>query len=346
MAPGYHNLLEYQTKIFSWIFFILYIISTIVLAIGLNTITNGIRDDNLIQIGLIGYFVSLIGYFVARFMYYERKKLELRKKIEVHRVGLPVSGEYKFNDSRSESLDSSSLRSSSFVRAQGNFDSKFRYKRRVKYLTPIFTHIDSTPFNFIQSGIILTEFMQVVSFPIRDLFRSFTFLQSLQSDGGQNTLKFIEFIRNLFTVFSTGTSSVNFNYLKFIFCWWIAVFFFVVASVLFSLQYLLHDQRVIDVLPRKFRLSLSKSITGPWIVSVLPLVNVSYLIFLNAFLEPLGCLSSNSTPIWPASFEEYVLAQGRRQQECYAIHDIRPGLHTAYCIFGFTISFFLFTICR
>lgn len=91
---------------------------------------------------------------------------------------------------------------------------------------------------------------------------------------------------------------------------------------------------------------LLKGIKGRWIVLVFPPINILYLIILNAFLEPLSCLSSNSTPTWPAPYQDISKASQNRILQCFSIHDLAPSMNTWLSVTGFTCAFVIFTSCR
>jgi hypothetical protein len=232
------------------------------------------------------------------------------------------------------------------VSVEEGFDDDFRYKRRIKHISPVFEKVDFSLFNFIQVAVLLTEFVQIASFPLRDLFRSTAFLQSLMAVQGASSRQFIETIRGFFSIFSTGLITIDFNYVKFVICWWYTLIAFAVAFIFIIIEYAMDWERTTDLVPLWVRKTIDRFTTGSWVLMSLPLVNLFYLIILNAFLEPLGCLSSNTTPTWPVGFEDLAIAAQKRLFECAAIHDTHPSRNTWYSLSGFTLAFLLFTICR
>ncbi|KAJ3313538.1 hypothetical protein HDV04_001755 [Boothiomyces sp. JEL0838] len=304
------ELMDKPSKFIPWGFLVLWVISIIVIQVGLNTIsvanpTN--RNDTAIQVGLIMYFVSLIGYYLSRcFSYYKSKtmidivKTDMKKKAQAHQKRDPRgSNNDTVSMERQSSVDSSiPTLSHHSDEADSDFDGQFSYKRRIKHITPVIEKIDLIPYNAIQLFVIVTEFVQLGSFPIRDLFRSTIFLQSMQRQSEAASKNFIDNIRSFFAVFATGTSSNDVDYIKFIICWWITIIGVCTAILFTIIQYLLNWETAADLISIKYQKEIKKFITGPWIVLFLPLINLSYLIILNSFLEPLSCLSSNTTPIW------------------------------------------------
>ena len=67
LLPGYRRIFKSAEHIASWGFIVVWIISIILLAAGLETITSGAaRNDRLIITGLIVYFIAITGYFISR----------------------------------------------------------------------------------------------------------------------------------------------------------------------------------------------------------------------------------------------------------------------------------------
>jgi hypothetical protein len=348
----HERILQSPGKWLSWVFLILWIFAVIITEVSLQNILKGNRDQALIQIGLILYFCALIGYFYVRVLAFYREKLELRKKVVAHRASLVLTVVETTNDTHFGSLHAipSSIKRESQLSAetleQNGFDTDFRYKRRIKHISPIFDRVDFSFFNSIQIAVLVTEFIQIASFPLRDLFRSNAFLQSLMVAQGSSSRQFIESVRAIFSVFSTGLISIDFNYVKFVICWWYTLLAFSVASLFILIEYAMDWEKTSEWIPVWLRKGIDRITSGSWVVMALPLINLFYLLILNAFLEPLGCLSSNFTPTWPVGYENLAIAAQKRMIECSVIHDLYPSRNTWYSLSGFTLAFLLFTICR
>ena len=221
-----------------------------------------------------------------------KTKLQIRKKINAHRKNLLSNG---------TELHLSPLQIQIGTlehKKDESFDQDFNYRRRIKHITPVLDTINLNLLNIVQILVVFTEFIQLVSFPLRDLFRSSAFMQSLNSDQEKNTREFINGIRSVFSVFSTGLASTNVNYVKFVLCWWLTIIALVIAGTFMILNYLMTVDSVNQYITPTSRKTIFKLLKGPWIITALPLINLFYLMILNAFLEPLGCLSSNLTPTW------------------------------------------------
>lgn len=333
-------------------FLILLVIGVITLQVGLSSINPlAYKEGNYqaVQAGLVLYFFAIIGYFVSRSLSYYKEKLTTRKRLWMHRVELM--------NASSDSISSGSAPSGGCrlsrqhtddPQQQENikFDQSFNYIRRIKHISPISYKINFTILNGIQILVLVTEFFQLASFPIRDLFRNISFLQSLTQPQGQAVQTLIEGVRALLASLSTGLVSVNYNYVKFVVAFWVTIVGLGI-SVLFSLAYfVLETEMAENHLSQRSRKVIANFVTGRWIVSSLPLVNLFYLVILNAFLEPLACFGSNSTPPWPAAFDNIDLAALQRIYECYPIYTANPSVNTWLALAGWTMSFFLFTICR
>lgn len=241
-------------------------------------------------------------------------------------------------------LDSTNIDNAISIETQ-KFDESFNYIRRIKHISPVYYKINYSIFNGIQSIVLITEFFQLASFPMRDLFRNIQFLQSLQQPQGKAIETLINLLRAVLASLSTGLVSVNYNYVKFVVAWWLTVTAVIVA-VLFGLVLSFLQTDAAERIPIAYRKELQSFVTGRWIVSILPLVNLFYLVLLNAFLEPLACFGSNSTPPWPAAFSDIDLAALDRINECYPIYTANPIANTWLAVMGFTLAFLLFTICR
>jgi hypothetical protein len=324
-------------KLASVCWMILFLISIIVLQTGLSTIgtlqfVNVDRNDKQIQAGLVLYFLALIGYFITRTMSYYKDKLEVRKKSR----GLTRS-----------SLTQPDLRMQDvFAEDTVEFDDNFNYRRRLKHITPIFYSVQPTIFNGIQILVLLTEFIQLASFPVRDLFRSASFLESLAQPQGSSIKYFISSLHALLASLSTGMISSNYNYIKFAVLFWLTAFAFFIAIFFTFFYWVSEMERVSDWLSPSSRKAIATFIKGRWIVLLLPLINLFYLVILNAFIDPLSCLSSNTTPTWPVAFEDQAIAAQARLYQCVPIYIGAPSMNTWYALTAFTVAFFLFTICR
>lgn len=354
-------------KIISIFLLLAWIVSIIVITTGLQTIS--IEDDAKgnyaqIQAGLVLYFVALIGYFISRVLAYYKDKLEIRKKVRAHKKALARGMPDTLP--RSDVPDSNPIRPSSLLspvnaivavirnssekdqsvdltrrKSEKKFDQFFNYRRRIKHSTPVYQWVYFNTLNCIQILVLITEFLQLASFPVRDLFRSYSFLQSLQAPQGQSSLNFINGVRSLLSTFSTGLVSIDFNYVKFVLSWWLTVVAFVTAVLFTGFHYAIQTDYVSSRLNASHKRVLTNFLGGRWIVLTLPLINLFYLVILNAFLEPLSCLSSNNTPIFPVAFEDIAEAALKRIYQCYPIHTASPVMNTWYALFGFTIAFFL-----
>ncbi|KAJ3269570.1 hypothetical protein HDV01_001212 [Terramyces sp. JEL0728] len=289
-------LMDKPTKFIPWVFLALWVVAIIVIQVGLTSISASnptTRNDTAIQVGLVMYFASLIGYYLSRTFSYYKMKIDMRKKAQAHqkRDVRQSTADMVISMDRQASTESGPLTLSHHSDESEDFDREFSYKRRVKHITPIIEKIDLIPFNAIQLFVIVTEFIQLGSFPIRDLFRSIVFLQSIQLPQGQSSKNFIDNIRSFFAIFATGTSTEDLNYIKFLLCWWLTLMGVCIAILFTIVQFLLNWEKTADLIPISYQKEIKKFITGPWIILFLPLINLCYLIILNSFLEPLSCLS-------------------------------------------------------
>jgi hypothetical protein len=364
-------------KVISIFFLVGMVVAVGVITTGLQTIsiidsTSGKYGQ--IQAGLVLYFVALIGYFISRVLAFYKDKLEVRKKVKAHKKalarGMPVTLPRSNND-QDKSVRPADLLSpinTTFNIAGGirnsisanrhdnekdvdvdlarrksekKFDQFFNYRRRIKHSTPVFHNVHMNTLNCIQILVLVTEFLQLASFPVRDLFRSYSFLQSLQAPQGQASLNFVNGIRSLLSTFSTGLVSIDFNYVKFVLSFWLAMIGFMVAILFTSLHYLIQTDFISSKIDASTKRIMATFLGGRWIILTLPLINLFYLVILNAFLEPLSCLSSNVTPIFPVAFENMAEASLKRIYQCYPIHTASPIMNTWYALFGFTVAFFL-----
>jgi hypothetical protein len=155
----------------------------------------------------------------------------------------------------------------------------------------------------VQVSILIVEFVQLVSFPYRDLMRYPEFQKSLVNlkytgyYGGQNTA--IVTLGNFVNTISLGVpnlKNVLFN-IQFVIAWWCSLvgFLLFISGVLIT-RYL--NASFFLKRPNLRRIA-KKAVFGSWIVMFQPLTSIFYLILLGAFIIPLGCLFSNSDPLWP-----------------------------------------------
>lgn len=286
ISPELNRISDSPGKAVSWLFLILWIVGVVVIETGLKTIVpySPVRNQLQIQVGIIIYFASIIGYFVSRVLSFYREKLQIRKKINAHRKNVLNNGAELY-------LSPSQLQIGTLEHKKDEsnaFDQDFNYRRRIKHITPVLDTINFNLLNIVQILVLFTEFIQLVSFPLRDLFRSNSFIQSLSSDQEKSTRAFINGIRSVFSVFSTGLASTNINYVKFVLCWWLTMIALIIAGTFMILNYLMTVDSVNKYILPSWRKNLFKLLKGPWIITALPLINLFYLMILNAFLEPLG----------------------------------------------------------
>ena len=244
--------------------------------------------------------------------------------------------------SQNGSADSDSLSTLSLT-----LDRNMNYRRRIKHISPVLSRVELSGFNAIQTLVIIVEFIQLASFPVRDLYRNDAFQLALQLPQGTFSKDFMALIRSALAIFSTGLPNVDFDYVKFVICWWLTIAAVCIAGIFIAGYYAIRSEWVLRKLDSMQKTkNFLTSVDATWILSFLPIVNLLYLVILNAFLERLGCLSSNITPTWPAPLEELGLAIQKRQSECLPIYSAYPMMHTAYSLVGFTLAFFIFTACR
>ncbi|KAI8927805.1 hypothetical protein BC831DRAFT_451138 [Entophlyctis helioformis] len=231
-----------------------------------------------------------------------------------------------------------------------NFDGFFSYRRRIKHISPQFTRISLTFPNMVECLVLITEFIQLSSFPLRDLLRNLAFQQSLMAAENSSGAAFVQSLRQVVSALATGLPSINTRFLstvQFAIAWWSLLFAFIVAAVFTNLYYLLRIEWVESTLPPSVLRRVRQILSGAWIMVPLPLINLFYLVILTAFIDPLGCLTDNDTPLWPAaSLNDYALAIQGRMRQCLPIHDGNPPLQTWFSLSGFMMGYFLLTICR
>ncbi|KAJ1340200.1 hypothetical protein BSLG_005193 [Batrachochytrium salamandrivorans] len=196
------------------------------------------------------------------------------------------------------------------------FDHSFRYRRRIKHISPQFKRID------------------------------FTFANS----EGTGSALFVQTIRQIVSTLSMGLPTINTRFLttvQFAISWWMLIFGLSLAIIFTGLYHLLRIEKFEDMVSSATLRRVRQIISGTWVMAPLPLINLLYLIILTALIDPLGCLSDNKTPLWPAtSLAAYALTVQDRERQCLPIHDGNPSLQAWYSLTGFMIGFLLLTICR
>ncbi|KAJ3331439.1 hypothetical protein HDU76_003184 [Blyttiomyces sp. JEL0837] len=226
-----------------------------------------------------------------------------------------------------------------------NFDDDFEYIRRLKHILPQYTRVLWTPSNFLQIIILITEFLLLASFPYRDLLRNADFQKSLQVDTSSGS-SVVGGTRNILTTISSGLPNIDtllLSNIQFAVAWWCSFLAFIVTACAVTLSKLL-EVGVFDNHPRAKRVML-KILQGPWILNFLPLVNLAYLVILGAFVDPLGCISSSSDPLWPPSpssdpeiaQQNTIYAQKLRQERCAPVIN-NPQLQAYYVLTIYKIS--------
>ncbi|KAH6568183.1 hypothetical protein BASA62_005614, partial [Batrachochytrium salamandrivorans] len=230
------------------------------------------------------------------------------------------------------------------------FDHSFRYRRRIKHISPQFKRIDFTFANCVEITVLGTEFVQLASFPLRDLLRSVPFQQSMLTAEGTGSALFVQTIRQIVSTLSMGLPTINTRFLttvQFAISWWMLIFGLSLAIIFTGLYHLLRIEKFEDMVSSATLRRVRQIISGTWVMAPLPLINLLYLIILTALIDPLGCLSDNKTPLWPAtSLAAYALTVQDRERQCLPIHDGNPSLQAWYSLTGFMIGFLLLTICR
>ena len=236
------------------------------------------------------------------------------------------------------------------AKQEAQFDSQFNYRRRVKHIEPQFETIDFTFNNVVELVALFTEFIQLASFPLRDLFRSSQFQKSFISGQKISTNVFLTKIQSAFSFISSGLPTIDSAYLsqvQFVASWWLTITSCVVAICFALFRHALKSDRIEQHIPQSFSKWFKTVETSSWVMLPLPLISMFYLIILTAFIAPLGCLSDNSTPLWPSSSSQESLQKELiRIQQCQPIHDMNPSMNTGYCLAGFLMAFVLFTVCR
>ncbi|ORY43623.1 hypothetical protein BCR33DRAFT_738380 [Rhizoclosmatium globosum] len=239
------------------------------------------------------------------------------------------------------------------------FDKQFGYVRRLKHILPQYNKIHITFGNMIQISVIFIEFIQLASFPYRDLLVNQNFQRSLgydtstgKSDAVGN--EFISWIRSSFSLISAGfpeVSTLVLSNIKFAIAWWISLLGVLVAAGFIGIKGALkEDYAWIKKYPRVKKV-LKVLVEGPYIIYFEPLTSIFYLILLGSFIEPLGCLSSNKTPLWPPQVgntdaESFMLLQNAiklREEQCAPLL-LNPPLQVWFTVIGYLLGYYLLTI--
>ncbi|KAJ3061123.1 hypothetical protein HK102_009243, partial [Quaeritorhiza haematococci] len=242
------------------------------------------------------------------------------------------------------------------------FDGRFNYRRRLKHLTPQYNTIKLTAMNAIQILVLLVEFLQLASFPYRDLLRSPAFQEALllskslrpQNAPSPPSETFINLLRKTVTLFSSWLPEIDTIFLaslQFVVSWWVTVVGVVLAVVGVSMHYALRKEKVVEWLQkpgmRRVRKVLPRVAGGEWVIAFLPLANLTYLLVLGSFIEPLSCISDHETPLWPPeNWESQALASLMRETRCYPVYKGNPPVQVWSSLVGFTMAYTLLTVFR
>ncbi|KAJ3415482.1 hypothetical protein HDV05_004924 [Chytridiales sp. JEL 0842] len=238
-----------------------------------------------------------------------------------------------------------------------NFNDKFQYVRRIKHIQPQFNNILWTPGNLVQMFILFIEFVQLASFPYRDLvrykpFQESLYYQSWAGDGDHVGSKVIGGVQSIFSTIASGLPDMStqvFTNIQFSVAWWCTFLGFMSGFVMVLLTYLVDNGRFRSW--PKLRKYLKRFLYGSWILYFLPLTSIFYLVVLGSFIEPLGCLSSNKVPLWPpksgASQDEMNInvaaAIAAREAQCAPVLK-NPPLHVWFPIVGYIMAYYTITI--
>ncbi|KAJ3109408.1 hypothetical protein HDU97_006653 [Phlyctochytrium planicorne] len=240
-----------------------------------------------------------------------------------------------------------------------NFDNEFQYIRRMKHILPQYAKISLTTMNFVQILILIAEFLQLASFPYRDLLRNEDFQASLyQPFNGQiDTLgsNVVSSLQSFFNTISQGIpntnlSSKDFTNIQFVVSWWFTLIAFTLAGIFIGITLLIDYEFILTKDP-KLKKTVLKNLQGTWILVFLPLCNLFYLIILGAFVEPLGCISSSYTPLWPpkpaSTVEQAEINRAAaihdREDRCSAVLRY-PEANIWFPIVGYIMCYYVFTI--
>ncbi|KAJ3319621.1 hypothetical protein HDV06_006183 [Boothiomyces sp. JEL0866] len=300
--------LQKPSKCWGIVFAVFFLFGIIFLLNGLSSIDSSnpsARKDYEIKWGLGMFFIGLIGYYLCRSYAFFKFQVEIRKKIQT---------------------------SSSQI--------WFRYNRKITHVHPVFVKVKKTNFNIVKCIVLGFEFLQLISFPMRDLFNSESFVQSLQTNQGSSTRWVLNLVKGVVSIFSSGTSNNSLYTVIFVLSWWTSCAAVVIVLISCLVSY------ISGHFSTSYWKRIGKAVTGPWIIIFFPLIDVLYLVILNSLLSYLGCLADNTTPIWPSIFNSFQESSLLRIQECNSIHDLEPTSNALLGLFGFTSAFLLFTTCK
>ncbi|KAJ3069612.1 hypothetical protein HDU98_007323 [Podochytrium sp. JEL0797] len=378
-----------------FLFLALLFVSFIVIQVGIAGTQSGdminpfIINTTQAQAGMILFFITCNGFLVSRISEYYKDKTEMRKKAAAYAFKVtngirerptaggsvvhPIKQETEItvpepdtpaeSDSESPphppSLDKPILpQTTSPPLQQVIFDNQFEYVRRLKHILPQYNKILPTFGNFIQIAVLVIEFVQLASFPYRDLLLNANFQHSLAYASGTGLAdatgnQFISSIRSAFSTISSGLPEVSTLVLaniKFAIAWWISLIGVSVAVGFIGIKHLLRTSRRLREYPR-VRKICKVMVEGTWILYFEPLTSIFYLILLGSFIEPLGCLSSNKQPLWPpaagsSANESAILLQNAvslRVEQCLPVL-MNPPLQVWSTILGYIMGYYLLTI--
>ncbi|KAJ3151670.1 hypothetical protein HK101_001873 [Irineochytrium annulatum] len=235
---------------------------------------------------------------------------------------------------------------------ENNFDDEFQYIRRMKHILPQYNHIHLTPMNAVQVLILLVEFVQLASFPYRDLMSNKDFQKSLylswhgtaQTEGSN----FVGGLRRIFSTFSQGLPSIDtqeLSKIQFVVSWWFSLIAVLLAGAGVLLRHCI-SSNLLGLKQRHMRL-----LHGNWILVFLPLANLFYLVILGAFVQPLGCISSYTDPLWPpqpaanaeASRVSLNTARYERFLQCVPVL-LHPQTYLWAPLTGYIMGYYVLTI--
>ncbi|KAJ3125127.1 hypothetical protein HK100_010967 [Physocladia obscura] len=230
------------------------------------------------------------------------------------------------------------------------FNSTFEYNRRLKHILPQYNRIQATFGNAMQILVLVIEFIQLASFPYRDLLENSNFQESLSYDaeGQIDTLgnNFISFIRTLSTAISSGLPSIDtlvLTNIRFAIAWWISLIGVIVAATFMFVKKNLHSNTM-RAYP-KVRKVCKIMVEGTWITYFEPLTSIFYLILLGSFIEPLGCISSSNQPLWPPELgstveQSYINKENAielREEQCAPVL-LNPPLQVWFTLIGYIMG--------
>ncbi|KAJ1327284.1 hypothetical protein BSLG_010626 [Batrachochytrium salamandrivorans] len=147
------------------------------------------------------------------------------------------------------------------------FDHSFRYRRRIKHISPQFKRIDFTFANCVEITVLGTEFVQLASFPLRDLLRSVPFQQSMLTAEGTGSALFVQTIRQIVSTLSMGLPTINTRFLttvQFAISWWMLIFGLSLAIIFTGLYHLLRIEKFEDMVSSATLRRVRQIISGTW----------------------------------------------------------------------------------